>query len=374
MIERYCTKEMNEIWSEEAKYQRWVLVEQSVNDTLIQHQKIPPNNLSNLLKNISAQLLVLKAKEIEAEISHDVNAFVFACEDLCGSEGRWVHYGLTSNDIVDTANALAIKQSTSIIKNELLKINYAVWQKEQPNANIKIIARTHGRHAEITNLSNVFHLWSQDINDCLGDLDKRIPGKISGAVGDYKFISKAIERDILNKLELSSCASNQIVSRINHAKLMSSLVAAASILEKIALQIRLYQQSGIDEMYEPFGAKQTGSSAMPHKRNPIKCENICGLARVMRGYLSPVFEDIALWQERDISHSSVERIIIPDAFNLLHYMSKNMLKIIDGLQINYEIIQNNINNFIDDGSQKKLLNLVGQGMSRQEAYRIIQKK
>jgi adenylosuccinate lyase len=381
MIERYSTREMQKIWSEEEKIKRWLLIEKTVNDVLQEEEIIPENNLSGQLLSIINDswydLILHNAKELEKETGHDVVAFIFAVENLVGKDGRWIHYGMTSSDLLDTANAMTIKESAKVIISSLRDLKKSLDSVISRCADSCIMARTHGQYAEKILLSNIFSNFWMSLSDHIESLgnDIDITGKMSGAAGDYKYINRETEIKILSKLGINGeCFATQVVPREQYAELISRLALIGCTLEKIALQIRLYQQSGIEEMFEPFGRKQTGSSAMPHKRNPILCENVCGLARVLRGYVSPAMEDVALWQQRDISHSSVERIILPDAFNLLHFMIKRVYNILDGLEISVDNVQKHVEENSENDSQKMLLELVRQGKSRQEAYRIVQGK
>jgi len=378
MIERYSTKEMQKIWSEEEKIKRWLLIEQTVNDVLQEEEIIPKNTLSaqlsSIINNSWYDLILHNAKELEKETGHDVVAFIFAVENLVGKDGRWIHYGMTSSDLLDTANAMTIKDSIQIISSALTDLVDCINGRINMCGTAEIMGRTHGQYAEHMPIKNVFDIFWNDIwrhSAALNSID--ITGKMSGAVGDNKYITEKEEKKIMDYLGITrERAATQIVPREQYAEVVSRLALIGCTLEKIALQVRLYQQSGIEEMFEPFSRKQTGSSAMPHKRNPILCENVCGLARILRGYVSPAMEDIALWQQRDISHSSVERIILPDAFNLLHFMIQRVYKVLSGLEINVENIHKHIEENSENDSQKMLLDLIRQGKSRQEAYRIVQ--
>lgn len=377
MITRYSTEEMEYVWGENAKFIRWLEIEAALNDVLQKHDVIPKNNLSEELRNIDVTCLKPMCDELEKIYRHDVLSFVFAAEKLC-NDGRWIHYGLTSSDILDTSNAMAITQSLYIIENSLLQMCAELEIKKNKHSLCKAIGRTHGQWAEITTVGNIFQLFIDELLRNAERLNKSaVPGKLSGAVGNYNHISADIEKECLMRLGVTRTRTNQIVSRDYYAYLISNLTLLAGLVEKIALQIRLYQQSGISEMFEPFYAGQKGSSAMPHKRNPILCENLCGLARVIRGNLLAAMENISLWQERDISHSSAERIILPDTFNLVHFMIKRMTKIISEMEINEAVIQYHVGQFEASGnsdSQKEMLELIRNGHSRLEAYEIVQNR
>jgi len=380
MIERYSTPEMEKIWSERGKYKRWIEIEKTVNDVLQEQKVIPSNDLSihfDKLLDRYVSFVIHDSKELEKEIHHDVNAFVFTLENFISkadSDGRFIHYGLTSSDIVDTGNAIAIRDSLDILHKSYNKLRLIFFDELPKKVDgTKIMGRTHGQHAEPILLKRMFRVFAQDmVNHEYHLCDDIVCGKISGAVGDNKYISRSNEVDILCRLGLRYCETTQVVPRESYARLIANMALLASSLEKMVLQIRLHQQSGIEEIYEPFDKKQTGSSAMPTKRNPILCENISGLARIMRSYVQPAMENISLWDQRDISHSSVERIIFPDAFNLLHFMLKRVIYIFENIEFNFDNINKNLEKYSD--SQGKLLELIREGKGRQEAYRIVQGK
>lgn len=380
MIGRYSTPEMTKIWSEERKYRNWIKVERAVNDALIEQGVIPPNQLSKLLEGLllpeSLALIIDFAKLFEQKTRHDVVAFVFALEERLkkdSEDARWIHYGMTSSDLVDTATAMAVRESMAEISNVLQKLEEILYHLTNRYPGAKIMGRTHGQYAEPLNLSDMFHLWYCNLKDVIQNIwNYRLPGKISGAVGDYKHLSWNVEAAVLKALALPMCVSSQIVPRHHHAKLISRLALVASTVENFTFQVRLYQQSGVEEMFEPFGEAQTGSSAMPHKRNPILCENVSGLARLMRGYVGPAMENIGLWHQRDISHSSVERVILPDAFSVLHFMLNRVSYVLDNLEIDESLMFERVEAYQD--SQGEMLKLIREGHSRQEAYRMIQEK
>lgn len=376
MIERYCTKEMSKIWSEENKFKKWILVEKTVNDNLQKYNIIPQNGLSNRLDKINIEKLIKRSKEIEREIKHDLNAFVFACEEFCGKkDGRWIHFGLTSSDILDTTNALLVKESSCLLWDKLDKIERIFFEFEEQTRNILHVCRTHGQKAQISYLSRFFKLYANSFGEYqLNSLYLKIPAKISGAVGDNSHIPEIVELECLKFLHLEvDKDATQVVQRDYYAELIFKLAMIACLVEKFALQIRLYQQSGIEEMSEGFSRGQTGSSAMPHKQNPISCENLCGLARIVRSYVAPSMETISLWQERDLTNSSVERIILPDIFNLVDFMLHRTIEVVDNLHINYEKIEEHVNNFKDNNSQERMLYLIRKGKGRREAHEWVKK-
>lgn len=395
MISRYSTPEMTNLWSEDNKIKNWIKIEQVVNQELIKSKIIPENQLDSFFTSILTEnaetwdyqagpLSVISIKRFadkyEKEIQHDVNAFVFALEEFINSyfntkDGRWIHYGLTSSDLLDTANAITIQQSIYLIDDKIKDIILVISKLINKYKEQLLSGRTHGQYAENITLESFFKRIQEDLLENLrrfSEIINSCSGKISGAVGNNRIIPVEIEWKVLKQLNLFRTSNaTQIIQREWHARVIMALALLASSIEKAVLQIRLYQQSGIEEMSEPFHVNQTGSSAMPHKHNPVLCENLTGLARVVRSYVIPALENISLWQERDISHSSVERIILPDAFNLIHFMLKRFAYIISGLNINIETINAHL---IADNSQDKLLDFIKQGYGRQEAYRMVQGK
>ncbi|MGB9824142.1 MAG: adenylosuccinate lyase [Candidatus Hydrothermia bacterium] len=377
MIERYSIPEIREIFSEENKYRRWIEIELTHLKVLEDEGIIPQGSYAEArekLKDIDLNAFSRRAKEFEAQVDHDVIAFLMALEEIVGEKGRFLHFGLTSSDIVDTANAMMLKEALEKLLKELEDLIEVVKEKAITYKYTPIMGRTHGVFAEPTSCGLKFlYFYSELLRNkerLLEALREVSFGKISGAVGNYAYLSPEIEEKILNSLGLKAeTVSTQIVPRDRHAFMMSTLSLLASSLERFALEIRLLQRTEVQEMMEPFGKTQRGSSAMPHKRNPIKSERICGLARLIRGYLIPAFENIALWHERDISHSSNERYIFEDAICTLFYAVRLMKNVIKDLDVNVEKMRENLTKYGDFYySQALLLLLVRKGLPRKEAY------
>ncbi len=382
MIERYSIPEIREVFKEVNKLKRWVTIELTHLKILDEEGLIPAGTLSEVserVKHIDYERLKERARELEKQVDHDVIAFLMALEEQIGESGRFIHYGLTSSDIVDTANALMLKEALEKLLSELDKLietvkNKALYYKYTP-----IMGRTHGVFAEPTSVGLKFLYFysellrnSDRIQEALSEISV---GKISGAVGNYVYLHPQIEERILTELGLKpEKVSTQIVPRDRHAFMMAQLALLASSLERFALEIRLLQRTEVGEWLEPFGGAQRGSSAMPHKRNPIKSERICGLARLLRGYIIPAFENIALWHERDISHSSNERYIFEDAICTLFYMIRIMNSIVEGLEIDTKRIEENLTKYGDFYySQALLLLMVKKGLPRKDAYEIVKR-
>jgi len=377
LIERYSTKEISQIWDDPVnRIKIFIKIERLLNDALQEFSIIDKNELSNFLNTVDPKRIYNRATEIEKEIEHDINAFVFALEEIAGKDGKWIHYGLTSSDLIDTTNAIMIKDSIKIVKESLLKLRDTFLKLTKVYKDIFIAGRTHGVHAERLRLSGIFESFANEVdrstNRLIDAKSRIVVGKLSGAVGDNKYIDYKVTDHILSKLFLMPEEDiGQIVSRDRYAELFNTLALIGCSLEKFVLQIRLHHQTGIDEIKEGFSAKQTGSSAMPHKRNPIKSENVCGLSRLLRGYALTGMQNVALWNQRDISHSSTERVILPDSFHILHFMILRTIEIFENIQINNELIEKNANSIPE--SQDELLKLIREGYSRQEAYRKVQR-
>lgn len=376
MIDRYSRKEMKYIWSDKSKFDAFLKVELLNVEALSTLGIVSKKELKAIQENATYD--ISKVYELEKEYKHDVIAFTRAVSLSLGEEKRFIHYGLTSTDVVDTAYGILYKKANKIIKNDVQRFLKLLKNKAYEYKDTFCIGRTHGIHADITVFGLKFALYYDELkrnyNRFIKAAEEIEIGKISGAVGNYAFTNPEIEKYICSKLGLSSPKiSTQILQRDRHANYISSLVLLASTLEKIALEIRHLQRTEVNEVREPFSVNQKGSSAMPHKKNPIVSENICGIARVLRGYLIPAFEDIALWHERDISHSSVERIIISDSTILIDYMFNRYYDIIEGLVVYEKNMLDNI--YKTKGiifSQKVLTALIDKGMNREEAYDIIQ--
>ena len=375
MIERYSSDEMSSIWSEDNKVAKWLDVERAVIE-ILEKEEITPKGLSKQLKEVS--ITHNEVLEREAVTNHDLAAFVDVLQSKIQKDSNWIHYGLTSSDVVDTANALLIKESLNIVIEKIAELVNSLKNKAISESETFIIGRTHGVYAEPTTLGNIFGNWCLEVSRGLDRLSSSLEiisyGKISGAVGNHSLISEEIENKILEQLSLKpEPLASQIVSRDRYADLFSSFAIIAGTYERIATNIRHYQRSEVSEMYEAFKQGQKGSSAMPHKKNPIGSERICGLARVVRGNTQASYETMALWHERDISNSSVERIILPDTFKLIDFMTRDLINIINDLVINHENIESNLNSAKTKlGSQKLLSLIVSKGNSRDEGYKFVQ--
>ncbi len=375
MIERYSSEEMSSIWSEDNKVAKWVDVEKAVIEVL-EKEEITPKGLSKQLNEVSVSHN--EVLEREAVTNHDLAAFVDVLQSKIKNDSNWIHYGLTSSDIVDTANALLIRDSIKVLSEKISELVNSLKNKAISESETIIIGRTHGVYAEPTTLGNIFGNWCLEVSRGLSRLNSSLEiisyGKISGAVGNHSLISEELESKILENLSLKSePLASQVVSRDRYADLFSSFSIIAGTYERIATNIRHYQRSEVNEMFESFQEGQKGSSAMPHKKNPIGSERICGLARVVRGNTQASYETMALWHERDISNSSVERIILPDTFKLIDFMTRDLINIINDLVINHENIESNLNSAKTKlGSQKLLSLIVSKGNSRDEGYKFVQ--
>ncbi len=377
MIDRYATEEMKKIWNNENKYRVWLKVELAVLKAYAEKGIIPKDDYLKIEKR--AKIDAKRIDELEAETRHDVIAFTRAVGENLGAEGRWFHYGLTSTDVVDTANALMLKEANILIEKELWRLINILKKKALAYKNTPCIGRTHGIHAEVTSFGLKWALW---YDEALRDLRRfrkaRLEverGKLSGAVGNFANIDPEIEKTVCADLGIGYARiSTQVLSRDLHINYLHSLALIAGLLEKIATEVRHLSRTEIREAEEYFAPAQKGSSAMPHKRNPIASENICGLSRVIRGYLFAAYECNALWHERDISHSSVERIAIPDASSLIHYMLRRYAGVLDNLLVYPEQMMKNIkltNGVIFSGSVVSMM--IEKGFSREESYDFIQK-
>ncbi len=376
MIERYSRKQMRDIWSDDSKYKAWLQVEILADEAWCRLGQIPEDDMQKIRDNASFD--INRIQEIELSTRHDVIAFTRAVSETLGPEKKWIHYGLTSTDVVDTANGVLFKKANEILRSDIEHFKKTLAEKALQYKDTIMMGRTHGVHAEITTFGMKYALWYEIMernikrfNDAAALVEA---GKISGAVGTFANISPDVQDYVCEKLGLeSSKISTQVLQRDRHAQYFSTLALIAATLEQIAVEIRLLQQTEIREVEECFHAGQKGSSAMPHKRNPIGCENICGCARVLRGYMISSYEDVTLWHERDISHSSAERIIAPDATELLDYMLNRFDKIISELTVFPETMEKNI--WLTDGvifSQRFILKLVDKGWTREKAYDAVQ--
>jgi adenylosuccinate lyase len=377
MIPRYTSREMGFVWSEENKFNKWLDIEKAVARAQAEIGIIPAKAADDI--NKKARFEVSKINEIEKTTNHDVIAFLTEVSSYVGDSSKYLHYGLTSSDIGDTALSIQMLEAVYIIENKIKKLLDILKTKSKEYAHTVMIGRTHGVHAEPVTLGLKLCVYTFEMARNFERLEQAKEniryGKISGAVGTYANTPPEVEKKVCNALNLKhSPASTQILQRDRHAQLISTLAICGATLEKIALEIRNLQRTDVREVEEPFGKGQKGSSAMPHKKNPIICERICGLARVLRSNTVTALENIALWHERDISHSSAERIIIPDSFILVDYMLDKMIYVIG----NMNVIESNMErNLMKYGgiifSQRVLLELINKGMKREEAYAIIQK-
>ena len=375
MIERYSRKVMRDIWTEEAKFNAYLKVEISNAKAWNKLGVVPAEDLKKL---DNATFTVDRIKEIEETTKHDVVAFTRAVGESLGDEKKWIHYGLTSTDVVDTANGYILKQANEILRKDLDAIIEVVKKRAVEFKYTPCIGRTHGMHADITSFGLKWALWYSDLLRCKERFEyacKEIEvGKLSGAVGNFANIPPQIEEFVCNDLGIDYAKiSTQVLQRDRHAHYLSCLSLVASQLEKMALEVRNLSRQEVKETEEAFSKGQKGSSAMPHKRNPISSENICGCARVMRGYMLTFHENIALWHERDISHSATERIILPDATALLDYMLNRFKGILENLTVFPEKMLYNIN--ITHGvifAQRVLYKLIEKGFVREKAYDTVQ--
>jgi adenylosuccinate lyase len=376
VIERYTLPEIGDLWTEGAKYRAWLEVELAVCRARAALGEIPPEEVGELAEK--AGFTVERIHELERETEHDVIAFVSAVAENAGDVARHFHFGLTSSDVLDTAGALQLKTALALIRAEAVELALVLCGMALEHRHTVMVGRTHGVHAEPTTFGHKLAVWAFEMERNLDRLaharEVAAVGKISGAVGTYASVDPKVEAMACEELGLEPApASTQIVQRDRHAEVLATLAILGSTLEKVALEIRGAQRTEVRELAEPFGRGQKGSSAMPHKRNPILSERLCGMARLLRGYASVGFENNALWQERDISHSSAERVVLPDATVLAYYMLRTTRRILDGLQVHKDRMLENLN--LGGGvvySGRVLLALVEAGMSRDDAYAIVQ--
>ncbi len=376
MIDRYTRPEMGRIWSDENKYRCWLTVEIAASQALAR-AGIVPQTAADAIRD-RGDFTVDRINEIEAEVHHDVIAFTTAVAEHIGPEARWLHYGLTSTDVVDTAQALQLKAASSIIRAGIIGLSEVLRRRALEFQYTPAIGRTHGIHAEPTTFGLKLLLWYSEMQRNLVRFDAAAEdlrvGKLSGAVGTFGHLKPEHEEAICSELGLRPVPiATQVVQRDRHAAYIATLAVLCSTLDKIATEIRHLQRTEVREAEEFFSEKQKGSSAMPHKRNPITSEQICGLARVVRSNAQTAFEDVALWHERDISHSSAERIILPDSTILADYLLVKTTSLIDKLLVYPARMLKNLEStggLIFSG--QLLLDLAQSGMSREDAYRLVQ--
>lgn len=375
MIDRYINNKINAIWNDQNKFDTWKLIQEKYVETL-EELKIAKGGVAKKIQE--AEVLKEEVYKQEEITNHDLASFVDILQNKVGEGSNWVHYGLTSSDIVDTANSLLIMQSIEVAQELIHDLLKELKLKAIDEKDTKIIGRTHGIYAEETFLGNIFGNWYLEIKRSLVRVERAKDsiafGKLSGPVGNHTVVTEEMEKLTLEKLGLKSeIFASQIVNRDRYAEVFTSLSILASTYERVSTNLRSYQRSEISEMYEPFKDGQKGSSAMPHKKNPIGSERITGLARIMRGYTLSGLENMVLWNERDISNSSVERIILPDAFHLISFMTSELNMIISNLVINHDKIKKNLQDAKNKSmSQKFLSHLVNNGIDRDTAYRKIQ--
>src|SRR5438876_2501858 len=376
MIERYSLPEISAIWSAAHKTDMWLRVELLACEGWAREGVIPQEAMEKIRR---ASYNMERMQEIEQETHHDVISFLRSIQEQLGPEGRFIHLGLTSSDILDTGLAAQLKEAGILLTTSLSQFEQTVAQAAVQYKYTLMVGRTHGIHAEPTTFGLKLALWVDELRRgqqrLAAALEQVTVGKISGAVGTHATIPPQIEEFVCEEMGLGVAPiSNQIVKRDRHAHFITTLALLCSSLEKMAQEIRHLQRTELSEAFEPFGSGQQGSSAMPHKRNPELCERICGLARVLRGFAVTAMENVALWHERDISHSSTERIILPDGCTLLHYMLHIFTHIMRGLQVDEERMLANLQ--MTGGlvfSQRILLALIDKGVERQEAYKMVQR-
>ena len=376
MIPRYTRPEMARIWSDENRFRTWLAVEVAATETLAEAGLVPKDAAHAIRER--ADFRVERIHEIEAEVRHDVIAFTTAVAEIVGPHARWFHYGLTSNDVVDTAQALLIRQSSQVIAQDLQRLAEVLERRAREFKDTPMVGRTHGVHAEpITfgfKIANWYSETQRNIVRFMAAAEDMRIGKFSGAVGIFAHLTPELEEKICARLGLKAAAvSSQVIQRDRHAHYLGTLAVIASTLDKIATEIRHLQRTEVREAEEFFSEKQKGSSAMPHKRNPVTAEQISGLARVVRSNAQAGLENVALWHERDISHSSAERVILPDSTTLVDYLLSKTTNLIDTLFVYPDRMRVNLESthgLIFSG--QLLLDLVEHGVSREDAYRLVQ--
>jgi adenylosuccinate lyase len=376
MIERYTRPQMGRIWSEENGFQKWLDVEILAAEGLALLGKVPKAAIARIKKK--ARFNVVRIREIESEVKHEIIAFLSSVAESIGDDARFLHLGMTSSDVMDTALALQFKEASAVLSADVRELMRVLRRQAFKYKRTVMIGRTHGVHAEPITFGLKLALWYQEMARNLARLEKAVDdicvGQISGAVGTFAQISPRVEAYVCRKSGLKPARiSNQIIQRDRHAYFFATLAVIASSLEKFAIEVRHLQRTEVQEAEEPFTRGQKGSSAMPHKRNPILSENVSGLARLMRSYALAAMENVPLWHERDISHSSVERVIAPDATILLDFMLRRMTYVLGNLCVYPENMKRNLEK--SGGtvfSEGILLALVGKGVARDAAYRMVQ--
>jgi len=377
MIPRYTPSEMGQLWSDQRKYDMWLRVESAAADAMADHGLIPLEAARDIREK--GKVDAERVDEIERTTQHDVIAFTTAVAEHVGASARWLHFGMTSSDVIDTAHALQMQASTDLLLKDVSALLQVVRGRADEHRRTPMIGRTHGVHAEPMTFGLKLALWFaelvRDYNRLVRAREAISVGKLSGAVGTYAHLDPSIEQAVCDALGLTPApVASQVVQRDRHAELLSALAITAASLEKFAVEVRGLQKTEIGEVAEPFAKGQKGSSAMPHKRNPIGCEQITGLARLVRGNAMAALENVALWHERDISHSSVERVIVPDSFCALDHMVRRFTRIVGGLVVYSERMRDNLERsrgVVFSGTV--LLELASRGASREDAYVMVQR-
>jgi adenylosuccinate lyase len=377
VITRYTSPEMGAIWSDQRRYETWLQVELAAADAMAEKGVIPREAARELRSR--AAFDVARIEDIERTTQHDVIAFTTAVAEHVGQSARWLHFGLTSSDVIDTAQAIQMREACDLIVKDIAGLMDVVRRRADEHRRTPMIGRTHGVHAEPMTFGLKLALWyaelQRDLDRVLRARDVISVGKLSGAVGTFAHLDPEIEAVVCERLGLQPAAvSSQVIQRDRHAELMAALAITAASLEKFALEIRGLQKTEIGEVEEPFGKGQKGSSAMPHKRNPIGCEQITGLARLLRGNAHAALENVALWHERDISHSSVERVILPDSFLALDHMLRRFTRIVRDMVVYPDRMRENLERsrgVVFSGTV--LLELARRGVSREQAYEWVQR-
>jgi adenylosuccinate lyase len=377
MIPRYTHPEMGRIWSDQRRYETWLLVETAAAEAMAAAGIVPPDAARDIRERGGFD--IARIDEIERTTQHDVIAFTTAVSENVGPSARWLHFGMTSSDVIDTAQALQMREACDVILKDLDELGDAIRDRALEHRRTPMIGRTHGVHAEPMTFGLKLALWfaevRRDIERVRHARASIAVGKLSGAVGTFAHLPPSIEEDVCRRLGLEPAAvASQVVQRDRHAELLAALAITGASLEKFALEIRGLQKTEIGEVEEPFAKGQKGSSAMPHKRNPIGCEQVVGLARLLRGNAHAAVENVALWHERDISHSSVERVILPDSFIALDHMLRRFTRIVRGMVVHVDRMRENLNRsrgVVFSGTI--LLELAKKGVSREQAYEWVQR-
>ncbi len=376
MIERYSRPAMRAIWTEENKFNAYLKVEILSAEAWRELGVVPPEDIAKLWEK--ATFSIPRIKEIEEQTRHDIVAFTRAVSESLGEERKWIHYGLTSTDVVDTANGYLLKQANDILRRDLEEFIEMLRRQAIKYKYVPCIGRTHGIHADITSFGLKWVLWHAEMKRNLKRFEEAARGvevgKMSGAVGNFANIPPFVQDYVCEKLGIqSSDIATQVIQRDRHAYYLATIALIGASIEQMAMEIRNLQRTEVHEVEEAFGKGQKGSSAMPHKRNPIGSENMCGCARVLRGYMATAYENVALWHERDISHSATERIILPDATMLLDYMLGRMGNILGNLTVFEDRMKQNI--YMTQGvifAQRVMNALIGKGFVREQAYDTVQ--